>query len=883
MRVKTFSPVFLVALLLNCQSGPAVAADAVSIESSLEVLMKARESLTRFDQQNGMICLVKEDRSAPVVAIQIWIGTGSIHEQEHLGAGISHAIEHMIFKGTDTRPPGSISKEIDGVGGEVNAYTSFDRTVFYAEMPSEHWQVGLDVLADAVMNASFPEEEWLKEREVILREMAMGKDSPERVLSKLMWRTAYSTHPYKYPVIGYPEVFREITRQDLADFADRNYLPDNMITVVVGNVDPIAVRDSIEEVFKDFQRKARAPVVLPEEPAQISPRFARETGEYNVSRVSVAFHTVSIDHPDAPALDALAWVAGKGRSSRLVQTIKEDRKLVHAIDAWSYTPKHSGVFGVDAVFDPQKEGEVLAAIKQQVSSWRESDFSEEEVARAVRSAVASELSDLETMKGMANSYATGQFYAGDPGFGETYLANLAKVTPARLKEVASKHLRPENMTVAILSPELQAEEQDTKAGQANSSDPAKVSLPGGATLLTREDNRIPLVSFCVAIGGGNLAEPAEARGICHLASELITRGTKDRTSRQIAEEVESLGARLTPFSGYNSFGLQGRCMTPDAEAFAEILADCIINSVFDPEEVEKQRTIQLAQIRKQMDNPMFVAQINMRGALFDGHPYNLSPLGTANTVSAISAEDLRSFYEQLAVSGNIVISIFGDIANSTAQKLAESVFAELSEGVRFKPDVSAANPRLPATVTKREPRRQAILLAGFPGIDICDERLEPLEVLQKSMGGLSSDLAIEVRDKRGLAYFVGSFMQTGPEPGFFGLYAGTRAEAIDQVRKLFADEIDRVTASGLRKDELDRARNQLVAASEKQMQNNMTLAMECAISELVGVGYRHPLTARERFDAVTAESVRAAAESVLSTNRVVFSIVLPKEKGGSND
>jgi predicted Zn-dependent peptidase len=320
---------------------------------------------------NGMVGLIKRDASAPVAAVQIWVGTGSVHEEDHLGAGLSHYMEHMIFKGTPTRGPAEITKAIDEAGGEINAYTAHDRTVFHADLPSKSWKVGVDVLGDAVMNAHFPEEEWEREKEVILREFAMGYDSPEREMSKLLWSTAYRVHPYRLPVIGYEEIFRTITREDLLAFFRRHYVPDNMIIAVVGDVDEHEVETYLRELFKPFTRRTRAPVQVPAEPPQVAPREGRKSGPYEVTRGTMAWHTVDLSHPDAPALDVLAsrWWAMAGAPAWR-WSCKERRQLVHSMDAWSFTPREPGLFGVSFSCEPEKETEVLQALNEQVtSSW----------------------------------------------------------------------------------------------------------------------------------------------------------------------------------------------------------------------------------------------------------------------------------------------------------------------------------------------------------------------------------------------------------------------------------------------------------------------------------------------------------------------------------
>ena len=182
---------------------------------------------------NGLEVIVKEDRSAPVISLQVWCRTGSIHEDNWLGGGVSHLVEHMLFKGTEKRGYDSVASDIQKLGGYVNAYTSFDRTVYWVDAPSESVGGCLEVLADITLNSTFPEKEFEKEKDVIRREFAMGADDPDREISKLMFSTAFSEHPYAHPVIGYREIFDTIGRDDAFEYYRTRYAPNNMFVVVV--------------------------------------------------------------------------------------------------------------------------------------------------------------------------------------------------------------------------------------------------------------------------------------------------------------------------------------------------------------------------------------------------------------------------------------------------------------------------------------------------------------------------------------------------------------------------------------------------------------------------------------------------------------------------
>ena len=846
-------------------------------DAVVDVLRRENERIERFTLDNGLECLLKADASAPVVSVQFRIGCGSMHEDQYLGSGISHAIEHMLFKGTPTRAPGTVTREINEAGGRVNAYTTLDRTVYFADLPSARWKTGFDVLADAVMNAAFPEEEWKLEREVILREVAMGEDSPERVLGKALWQTAFRTDTRRHPVIGYPDVFRTVTREDLVASYNRHYTPDNTILVMVGDIETTEVRAYITEKLAAFKRRRRAPVILPDEPPQVSPRFERLTGHYEIGRLAAAWPSVDIRHPDAPALDILTAVAGQGRSSRLHRSLVEDRRLLHSVSVWSYTPGRPGLLGLGAEFDPAQEEAAVAAVRQELEYLKTVPFTEAEVAKAVRSALTQQIGELTTMNGQAARFGGDLELTGDPRFSEGWLEQLRSVTPADLTRVAREYLVPARQSLVLLVPKADG---DAGALNGTADAPAKpvthtMTLDSGASLIVREDNRLPFVHIAVALQGGTRAESATNSGITTLMSELLLRGTPALSREQIALTVESLGASLSAYGGYNAFGLTARCLSDDAGTLVSLLADCLLNPLFEASEIDRQRVLQLASIRQQTEEPMFLANQQLRELLFTGHPYRFDPQGTAETVSALTRDDLVAHHRRLTVAGNLAISIVGAISTNEARRLAESAFAGIVAGAApvLAPDAPA--PTLPARLEQEVPREQAIVMAGFPGVTVFDARQDALDVLQTAMSGLSSDLALEIRDKRGLAYFTGAMQQAGIDPGMFALYAGTRREAAAEVEALFLAEINRLTETGLREDELARAKAQLTADHAMRLQNTLSIARDCALNVRYGLGADYLFTRPERIAAVTAEDVRDAARLVFAPGKMAVSVILP--------
>jgi zinc protease len=778
----------------------------------------------------------------------------------------------------------------------------------------------------------------------------MNNDDPGRMVSRLLWQTAYNVHPYRFPVIGCENIFQGLNREDLLKFFHRHYTPDNLIVSIAGDVAAEDVRKVVEEKFSRSAIRARPPCALPSEPPQLTSRFERKPGAYNVSRLEMAWHTVGLSHADAPALDMLAIITGSGNSSRLNQKIKEDQKKAYSIDAWSYTLRQEGLFGISAVFHPTNEISLVKAIENEIASWRSEAvdgddkdvgspprpavvserrgiagdrsedghaqarplqlFSPAEVESARKKAMADTLLAFQTIHGQAEVFASGEFYAGSPRYFAVYLERLSRVTPESLTAVARKYLTDANRTLVILSPAL------TNAPAAGKHEPAqeikvvKNVLTNGLTVLCREDKRLPFIHMTIASLGGLLLESKTNNGINCLMVELLRRGTAKRGQEQIAREVESKGGTLSSFSGMNSYGLQAKCFATDAEVFMEIMSDCYLNPAFTDDETAKCKTVQISRIAQEREAPLFLAQEAARKALFPNHPYSLNVQGEKESVAGIQRAELAGLHAKTCLGSNTVIALFGDITPAKALEMAQKYFGGMRKGERLEWETKdmvgralAASPSIcgtsqakalhetkqtsnkselkalfPRRITLTAPREQTIVLFGYPGLAVTDGRMDALKILLESLNGLSSDLLIKVRDKRGLAYYTGAYHRAGLVSGQFALYSGTRADQCDQVAELINKEIKRICGAGLRADEFERAREQVISESRKKSQSNGPLAMECALNELYGLGYAYGLEIEKRVRRLKADDVRAAAAEIMRPEKAVEVVVKPDKE-----
>ena len=409
-----------------------------------------KDGMLQATLENGLEVILVEDHSAPVVALNVWVRVGSADERNEQW-GMAHVHEHMLFKGTERRGVGEIASTVEGAGGNINAFTSYDMTVYHITMASRDAAVGFDVLADAMQSSTFDATELAKEEEVVIEEIRRSDDSPDNLLSRVLFETAYQTHPYRKEVIGTQESVRSFSREGLMDFYRSWYVPNNMTFVAVGDFDPAVALEQIKKSFASA--KPRADLAHPRtvEPEQTAPRAAVVPSEFEQSLLGVAWKITGFQHPDTPYIDLLGMVLGGGDSSRLYREVKDRAQLVHGIHSSSYTPLDPGLFVVDAELDADKIDRTVTAIAEQVRRVRDLGPSDTELERARTNLLASQIHERETMQGQAQKLGYFELLAGGVEAEKVYLDRVRRATTGDLQRVAQQYLTPERATVVALT------------------------------------------------------------------------------------------------------------------------------------------------------------------------------------------------------------------------------------------------------------------------------------------------------------------------------------------------------------------------------------------------------------------------------------------------
>ena len=840
--------------------------------------------VTTTTLDNGLTIIVREDHSAPVVSAQSWAMAGSIHEGKWLGAGLSHVLEHMLFKGTTTRPGSRIDQEVQEAGGYMNAYTSFDRTVYHIDVPNTGARTAIDILCDIMQHATLPPDELAKEMDVIRREMDMNVDDPNRRASRRLFETAYTRSPYRLTVIGYPDIFNELKPDDIHNYYREKYSPNNVFYVVAGDIKSDEVIAQIRESYKNSKAKALPPIVLPEEPKQTAPREIVEEAPIEIGHAHFAWHIPELRHPDIPALDVLAVLLGHGRSSRLYQEIREKQGVAHHIDAWTYSPGNPGLLGISAVMDAEQFTATRDAVLAELEKIKTTPVTAAEIGKAVKQFVSATLASRKTMDGQAGDLGSSWLTANDLTFSERYLAAVKRVTPADVQRVAREYLTPENRTLYALLPEGTAPKTSHAAESATDGPIQKFELPNGLRLLVKENHRLPFVEFRMTFQGGVLAEDSRTNGVTQLMAKTLIKGTARRSAEDIAREIESVGGSIDTYAGNQSFGANAEVLSSDFSTGLDLLADVVLNPAFPAEAFEREREVQIANLQARKDDLLKSASVAMRRTLFGNTGYGLDTLGTEESVNALTVADLKAHHQKFTVPNNCVLAIYGDVKANEVKTAVEKAFGSWKAAPQSAAGILPASPgtaAVPAAkaqrITEHRDKKQAVIVVGFPGTTLHNPDRYALELIQESCSDLGSRLFLRVREQLGLAYYVGAQQFPGLAPGYFAFYVGTMPEKVELVEKELLREAELLRTEGLTEVELKRAKSKIIGQKKIARQDLGHLASTTALDELYGLGYKHLDTEDALYEAVTLEQAKAAANKYLKPDSVVISIIQPEK------
>jgi zinc protease len=862
---------------------------------------------------NGLTVLLKQDRSTPLVAVNVWFGVGSVHESEEMN-GLAHFQEHMVFKGTRKYGVGEIARLVKAAGGNLNAGTSYSYTMYHVVLPADSFDTALEVQADAVMNSTFDPDEFQKERLVVIDEARMYDDRPESFTFYRTMELGFRRHNYRRPIAGYQPIVEKITREQLLEFYGNYYRPANAVLVVVGDVDPDAAFERIAQVYGSWESREVRFGESPEEPPQETLRFRSYTATIDHGYLSAGFHVPNILHADCPALEMISELLSSGRSSRLYRTVLEEKRLVTSVGTAVLTEKWPGFLLLTASMPPTKWMAAAEAIFAEVERFKAEPVPETELEKARRQLERDLYANLETMEGQASDLGYYQLL-GDYMLADRHRDAIRAVRPAQIMEVAHKYLHPKNLSVVSYLPAGTAERGENEMRQAAERwlSPGAVTdvtlgpftrvepradgraapvsstrsheaaielyrLENGVRVLLKRRTTVPLVCMLTVYQGGSRLDPPGGSGLSSLAHRAIVKGTASYSAEDVVRLIEGAGGNIESYANFDTSGVHVNVLSEHLDEVLPVYREVVRQPLFAAGDVEQQRTKLLEELTKRWDNPIQFAMDNLFRKAFGNHPYAHPFAGDPAEVERLTDEDCRAWYRRVLQPENIVLCFVGDIAPEKTREIAERLYGDLRVGGAPKPEVIASeNPDSPGKhILTRKDIKQAVAMVGFLAPPMLTRDALALEVLNGVLTGLGGRLFVELRDKRSLGYMTGSSFSDLFDRSFFFGYANPGAEGVDEAIRVIQDELEKTARGGVTEEELERSKRWSTGTQLMQLQRNFAQAAAYGAYEVLGFGYDVVDRTPKLIGKITNEDVTAAAARVFRRDRAVIVELLPE-------
>lgn len=793
----------------------------------------------KFTLPNGLDVVFHIDRSDPVVAVNLTAHVGSAREKAGR-TGFAHMFEHLLFLESENLGKGGLDKLSARIGGSgANGSTSRDRTNYLQTVPNDALEKMLWAEADKlgwfINTVTVPVLE--KEKQVVKNEKRQGVDNvpyghTQYVIDKALYQ---ADHPYNWQVIGSLEDLQAATLDDVKEFFRRWYVPNNVTLTVAGDFDPVQAKRWVEKYFGEIKRGEEI-TPLEKRPGVVKEtvKFFHEDNFARLPELTMAWPTVEQYHPDSYALNVLTTYLTRGKRAPFYQVIVEDKKLAPEVSMFSFESELAGQTQLEVrAFADKKLDDVAAAISEAFAKFEKDGISEQDLNRIKAGQETQFYNSLSSVLGKSAQLAQGNIFANDPGFAAKEIDAILSVTTADVKRVYEKYIKGKNFVATSFVPKGKAElalsgskraevvEEPIVQGAENEVDPnveaeyentpstfdrsveppygaePQVKIPtvweqklrNGMRVYGIRNNEVPLVQYEIVIDGGLLMEDINKVGVANLMARLMTQGTAKRTPAELEEAIQQLGASINVSAGTEDVRITVNTLARNHEATLALVEEILLDPRWDAKEFELIKQGTVAQIRQIQANPNAIATLRFNELIYGKESVRSRlPLGTVESVNAITLDDLKAFYAKNLSPSVARMHIVGDIEQGRAVKSLAGLNAKWKAKSVTVPTVKTPAPPAESKVYFYDVPGavQSVFRFGYPALAATDQDYYPAIVMNYILGGggFASQLTQELREGKGYTYGINSNFSGTKVPGPFTIASGVRANVTLEAAQL---------------------------------------------------------------------------------------------------
>lgn len=907
---------FIITLVVSCTK------DADNSEST-----EFKVDFEKFTLDNGLQVIFHVDRSDPVVAVALTTHVGSAREIEGR-TGFAHLFEHLLFLESENLGKGGLDKMSARVGGSgANGSTSRDRTNYYQTVPNDALEKMIWAEADKLgfFINTVTDEVLAKEKQVVKNEKRQAVDNrPFGHNSYVIDKNLYPEgHPYSWQVIGSLEDLQSATLQDVKDFYNRWYVPNNVTLTIAGDFDTKQAKEWVEKYFSDIKRgedipeTEKQPVTLSE-----TKKIYYEDNFANVPRLTLTWPGVHNYHPDAYALDMLATYLSKGKKAPLYKVVVEDKELADNVRAYQYNSEIAGQFMLQVTaYTGTNLEKVFGSINEGLEKFEEEGISEADLNRIKAGQETDFYNSLSSVLGKGFQLAQYEIFAGDPGFINKDVKNILAVTQEDVMRVYNTYVKDKHFVATSFVPKgqktlaledsrladvaeeiivdnaeesfdasLSVEYKKTPSSFDRSVEPPygespTVNVPEvwdeelstGIKVYGIEHNEVPLVQFQIQLKGGMLLENSDKIGVSNLLAELLTKGTANKTPEELENAIEMLGASINARASTEAITIYGTTLSKNYKETIALVQEILLQPRWDKKEFDLLKQSTLAQIDRQKSQPNSIAEKEFNKLLYgENHLLSHDNLGTQTSVNAISLEDLKAYYKDKFSPNITKFHIVGSISKDEVTKsLADLNSNWTPTTIEF--------PNIPEPETPKASKvyfydipgaKQSVLSFGYPALAATDTDFYPASLLNYRLGGggFASQLTQELREGKGYTYGVRSGFSGSNLKGAFRISSGVRSNVTYESTKLIKEILENY-GENYNENDLEITKGYMIKSNARAFE---TLRDKLnMLSNISNYGYAVDYAKQREaiVKAMNIDDMKTLAEKYLKPNQMIYLIV----------
>ena len=825
--------------------------------------------------ENGMQIVTKENRGNQSAAFYCFVKTGSINEDKYLGAGISHYLEHVVSSGTTSKRSeaeyNQIGKEM---GAIVNAYTTTSATAFHIVVDTKYSDTALELLAEQMQFCAFDSFEVAREKEVILKEIVMRSTPVSAKIRRRNSEIVYSNSNQRYPVIGYTNLFKQISRDELRDYYRKRYAPNNMIFVAVGNFDAEEMMTKIENQFVDFPRKQITPAYLPSQSPTVGSHTFTEEFETGIAEVRLTTIIPQSSYTDFFSINAALSLLFDKRTSPIKYELIEKQNLVNQIYGYvsmSPTSKEGTISIVFKTKNVDKIEDIVKIIDDKIDYYVKKGFKEKQITNLVQRFKAYKSLSTPDNEDECNSIGWNMMLYGIIDLDEHYINEFSKLDSKDLQNALAKYIQPKNRTIFSAVPMGTKVNKSIEENKIEKSEITKTEVNESLIVLHKQNSEKPIIRGIINLPFGTNYETKETVGTLKMMVDLLIKGSKKYKSLEISEWFEDHTVRVQNSVSEKNTTFSFKCLKSDYPYLKDLLMDAFNNPLFSEKEIAIYKQNSEAKYLKNSNNPATNHNDFKNAIIYPNHAYMVDSKTKNEIIQNITREDLLRIHDEFFMANKMITTFFGDLTKDEAISYAKRIRKEISKDEIEMPEQEFQFENTGKTYINKYKFEQVNVEINYQAVARSDSDYKVFQVINNILSGGRGRLFQATRGTNNLSYFAYSYYSPKETTGFLRLKSQTSIDKMEELTKVMQGEVAKLLSEPVSQEEIDGAIFESKMMLQSYLDEN-SLPSFITRYEALGLGYNYFEEEFKQLETVTPEDIQRVAKKYLGTATTLISI-----------